>query len=420
MTLLAVLALSAIGAPLYAIMGGLGLRLMSAEGTQLEAFVAEMLRLASLPALIAVPLFTFAGYILAESKAPQRLLALAEALFGWLPGGVAIAGLVACALFTAFTGASGVTIVALGGLIFPLLLKQGYPERFALGLITTTGSLGLLFPPSLPIILYALVGKVSIDKLFAAAALPGLLLILILGAYAVLMAKRHKVATIPFDAGALAKAARAAAWEIPLPVLIVGGIYAGFFTAAEAAAIMSVYVAVVEVFVYKDIPLSALPGVIVRSQVLVGAILIVLGCAMGLTNHFIDTDAPGRLFAFINSRFSEPWQFLLLLNAFLLVVNMIEIFSAIVIVVPIIVPVAAKYNIDPIHLGTLFLLNLEIGYMTPPLGLNLFLSSRRFEKPLPLLYGATLPFWTILLGALALVTYMPSLSLWLPRVLKLP
>lgn len=416
---LALLIFSLIGTPLFAMMGGLALYLFHGAEIPSQAVMIELSRLATLPALIAVPLFTFAGYVLAESKAPQRLISLAEALFGWLPGGIAMAGLATTALFTAFTGASGVTIIALGGLVYPMLRKQGYPEDFSLGLITTTGSLGLLFPPSLPIILYALVGKVSVDKLFAAASVPGMLLLAILGAYSVLIARRNRVATIPFDPEKLKRAAREAIWEIPLPLVIVGGIYAGFFTASEASAIMAFYVLVAEMLIYKDLAWRDIPGVMVRSMILVGAILVVLGTALGLTSYLIDEKVPDLLFEMIHSRFQAKWQFLLLLNAFLLVVNMVEIFSAIIIVVPIIVPVALQYHIDPIHLGTLFLLNLEIGYMTPPLGLNLFLSSRRFEKPLPLLYKATLPFWLILLGALGLVTYIPSLSLRLPELLKM-
>lgn len=412
-------ALALLGVPVFALMGGLALWLFHAAGTDVSAVIIELYRLAAMPSLIAVPLFTFAGYMLAESKAPQRLVALAEALLGWMPGGVAVGGLAACALFTAFTGASGVTIIALGGLIFPLLRKQGYPEGFSLGLVTTTGSLGLLFPPSLAIILYALVGKVSLDRLFAASAVPGLLLLVILSAYAVVVAARHGVPRVPFSAAALGRAARAALWEIPLPFLIIGGIYSGFFTASEAAAVMCFYVALVEILVYRDLRFSDLPGVMTRSMMLVGAIMIVLGTALGLTSYMIDAEVPSRLFEFLSARITSQWAFLALLNVFLLIVNMIEIFSAIIIVVPIIVPVALQYGIDPIHLGTLFLLNLELGYMTPPLGLNLFLSSRRFDKPLPKLYKATLPFWLAVAGALVLVTYIPGLSLWLPDLLRI-
>ncbi len=413
-------ALAAAGTPVFALMGALALWLFHGAGIESTAVVIELARLASLPSLIAIPLFTFAGYVLAESGAPKRLVDLAEALFGWLPGGVAVAGLCACAMFTAFTGASGVTIIALGGLIFPLLRRQGYPENFSLGLISTTGSLGLMFPPSLPIILYALVGHISVDKLFAAAAVPGLLLLAALSAYAVMVARREGVKPGAFSWSAIGRAARAAAWEIPLPILIVGGIYGGLFTASEAAAVMAFYVIVVEILVYRDVAWGKLPEIARQSMILVGSILIVLGCALGLTNYLIDAEIPSRIFAFLHAHVESPWGFLALLNVFLLVVNMVEIFSAIVIVVPIIAPVAQQYGIDPVHLGALFLLNLEIGYMTPPLGLNLFLASRRFDKTLPQLYRAVLPFWLLLLVALMVVTYCPGLSLWLPKLLRIP
>ncbi len=409
--------LAAIGTPIFALLAGAALVLFHAAGINLSATIIEFSRLADMPALIAIPLFTFAGYLLAESQAPQRMVRIAQALFGWLPGGVAIAGLCACALFTAFTGASGVTIIALGGIIYPMLRKQGYPESFCLGLVTTTGSLGLLFPPSLPIIIYALVAKISVNRLFAAAAVPGVFILLLLCAYAVFIAIRHKVARVPFAWGKAAAALREGAWEIPLPFLIIGGIYGGFFTASEAAAVMAFYVLLVEVFIYRDVRLRDLPGVVRRSMVLVGAILIVLGTALGLTSYLVDAQAPMKLFAVISSRLSHAWQFLICLNIFLLVANMIEIFSAIIIVVPIILPVALGYHINPLHLGALFLLNLEIGYLTMPMGLNLFLSSRRFERPMGELYRATFPFWIILLLGLAAVTYVPALSLWLPRTL---
>ena len=412
---LLVLALAALGAPIFALLGALALYLFHGAGIDSSAVIVEMFRLATLPALIAIPLFTFAGYALAESKCPHRMVALARALFGWLPGGLAVVGLISCAVFTAFTGASGVTIIALGGLLYPMLREQGYPEEFALGLLTTTGSLGLLFPPSLPIILYGLVAKISIDKLFAAAAVPGLLLLAILGGYGIWIGSKSKIPTIPFSWKNLRKATREAIWEIPLAPLIIGGIYGGIFTATEAAAVMAMYVLLVETLVYRDIKWKQLPDIVVRSQILVGAILIVLGTALGLTNYLIDAEIPSALFGWLHHYVQSRVGFLLVLNAFLLVVNMVEIFSAIIIVVPIIVPVARQYGIDPIHLGVVFLLNLEIGYMTPPLGLNLFLSSSRFEAPLLKLYRSTLPFWLLLLAALAVVTYAPGLSLWTVR-----
>ncbi|MBI4375155.1 MAG: TRAP transporter large permease subunit [Elusimicrobia bacterium] len=413
------LALAALGTPIFALIGGLSLFLFYQAGISGTAVIVELARLSSLPSLIAIPLFTFAGFLLAESKAPQRMMRLAESLFGWMPAGVAIAALGACALFTAFTGASGVTIIALGGLVYPLLRRQGYPEGYSLGLVTTTGSLGLLFPPSLPIILYALVGKVPVDQLFAASAMPGLILLAALSVYSMLIARRHGVKRVPFSRAGLSSALRESAWELPLPLLVIGGIYGGFFTASEAAAFMCFYVLIVETLLYRDIDWRHIPEIMVKSMMLVGAILIVLGTALGLTNYLIDAEVPARLFETLQAHLTGKAQFLALLNVFLLVVNMVEIFSAIIIVVPLIVPVAAQYQIDPIHLGVLFLLNLEIGYMTAPMGLNLFLSSRRFNRPLSQLYGATLPFWLLLLAALALVTYIPELSLWLPKILRM-
>jgi tripartite ATP-independent transporter DctM subunit len=407
-----ILLLAFLGSPVFTLIGGGAILLFAGAGIDSSAVIVEMLRLASLPALIAIPLFTFSGYILAESKAPQRMLALAEALFGTLPGGLAIVALFTTALFTAFTGASGVTIIALGGLLYPMLTKQGYPEKFTLGLLTTTGSLGLLFPPSLPIILYAIVAKIDIDRLFRAGLLPGALLLVALSIYAYFVARKAGVKSIPFSKTALKKAVRDIAWELPLPFLIVGGIYMGLFTAGEAASVMAFYVIITEVFIYRDLDLIRdIPRVAVKSMLLVGAIFMVLGTALGFTNYLIDAQIPDKIFAWLHAYVSSKVLFLILLNVFLLIINMIEIFSAILIVVPIIVPVAAQYGIDPIHLGIIFLLNLEIGYMLPPLGLNLFLASSRFHRKLPTLYRSIGPFLLILLGMLALVTYVPGISL---------
>ncbi|MCX5791480.1 MAG: TRAP transporter large permease subunit [Elusimicrobia bacterium] len=409
---LLILLLAFLGAPIFTLIGAGSVLLFAGAQIDSSAVIVEMLRLASLPALIAIPLFTFAGYVLAESKAPQRMLALAEALFGWLPGGLAIVALFTTALFTAFTGASGVTIIAMGGLLYPMMRKQGYPEKFTLGLLTTTGSLGLLFPPSLPIILYGLVAKISIDDLFKAALLPGLLLLAALSVYAFFTARKSEAKHTPFSLAALKTAARDAAWEIPLPFIIIGGIYAGLFTASEAASVMAFYVLATEVAIHRDLDVFRdIPRVAVKSMLLVGAIFMVLGTALGFTNYLIDAQIPDRIFAWLHAYVSGKVLFLILLNAFLLVINMIEIFSAIIIVVPIIVPVAAQYGIEPVHLGVIFLLNLEIGYMLPPLGLNLFLASSRFNKKLPELYRAVGPFLLILLVMLALVTYLPQLSL---------
>ena len=410
--------LSLLGTPVFALLGALALYLFSQTGGEGTFVIAEITRLAEFPSLIAIPLFTFAGYILAESKSPQRLVNLTQAIVGTIPGGLAVVALLSCAVFTAFTGASGVTIVALGGLLFPVLIKQGYPEKFTLGLLTTTGSLGLLFPPSLPIILYGIVAKISIDKLFIAGLIPGILIIVLLAAYAVIISQRAKVKKTTFNLKKLFQAIRASAWDLPLPFIVIGGIYGGIFTATEAAAVTAFYVLLVTVFISKDLKLfTDIPRVIQKSMLLVGAIFIVLGTALGLTNYFIDEQIPQQLFQWISQVIDNKYTFLVILNLVLLVINMIEIFSAIIIVVPLIVPIAIQYGVDPFHLGIIFLLNLEIGYMLPPLGLNLFLGSRRFEKPLTTMYTVTLPFIAILFIMLILVTYFPDLSLWLGRAL---
>lgn len=412
--ILILLILLFLGAPVFAVISAGALYAFWQSGIDFSNFAVEMMRLASMPSLIAIPLFTFAGYTLAQSNAPKRALNLANALFGWMPGGLAIVALCTTAIFTAFTGASGVTIIALGGLLYPMLTRQGYPEKFNLGLLTTTGSLGLLFPPSLPIILYGLVAQISIDKLFKAGALPGILIIIMLSVYALSTGKKSGIESIAFSADALKKAIKEAAWEIPLPFLIIGGIYLGWFTATDAAGIMAFYVLVCEFFIYKDLKLSKdLTPVVIKSMVLVGAIFMVLAGALGLTNYFIDEQIPEKIFSWLHSIVESKIIFLIVLNFFLLIINMIEIFSAIIIVVPIITPIAASYGIDPVHLGIIFLLNLEIGYMTPPFGLNLFLSNRRFEKPLTKLYSAVIKFWIMMIIALLVVTYFPPLSLWL-------
>ncbi len=415
----AILLLVLLGEPVFVIIGAGGLLLFNSIGVNTSAVIVELYRLASLPALIAIPLFTFAGYLLAESNAPLRLVRLAQALFGWMPGGLAIVSIVSTAVFTAFTGASGVTIVALGGLLYPILVKESYPERFSLGLMTTSGSLGLLFPPSLPIILYGIVAGISVDKLFAAGVVPGVLLIVMLSLFSIYTGIRSGVKRQPFSGREALSALKGAAWEIPLPIIIIGGIYAGFFTATEASAIMAFYVLVVEVFILRDVKFfKDLPRITKKSMMLVGAIFVVLGTALGLTNYLIDEQIPMQLFQLIHHFVTNKFAFLVLLNLFLLVINMVEIFSAIIIVVPIIVPIAAQYGIDPVHLGVIFLLNLEIGYMLPPLGLNLFISSLRFEKDIVKIYRAVLPFLAIALFALLIVTYFPELSLYLTRILK--
>jgi tripartite ATP-independent transporter DctM subunit len=410
--ILVLLVLALAGAPLFTIIAAIGLLAFTAAGMDTSAMMIELYRLVDMPALIAVPLFTFAGFILAESKAPKRLLNLAQIFFGWMPGGLAIVALFSTAIFTAFSGASGVTIIALGGLIYPALIQQKYPEKFALGLVTTSGSLGLLFPPSLPIILYSIIAAVNIDQLFLAGLVPGILLIIVLSLYGIRTGLAAHVPRIPFTWKGVYLALKEAAWEAPLPVVVIGGIYGGFFTATEAAAVTAAYVLIVEVFIHREVKfISDLPRVIRESMILVGAILMMLGAALGVTNYLIDEQIPMKMFALISQYVSSKVIFLIILNLFILIMNMVEIFSAIIIVVPLIVPVALQYGINPVHLGIIFLLNLEIGYMTPPLGLNLFLSSLRFNKPLPEVYRTVLPFFVLLVLVLLLITYVPELSL---------
>jgi C4-dicarboxylate transporter, DctM subunit len=411
--------LALLGAPLFAIIGGIAMMSFSGADISTSAVIVELYRISSNPTLVAIPLFTFAGYMLAESKSPERIVNLARALLGWLPGGFAIVALLTCAIFTAFTGASGVTIVALGGLLYPILVKEQYGERFSLGLVTTSGSLGLLFPPSLPIILYAVISKISVDQLFVAGMLPGLLLVITLGVYSIRHGIRMKVPHTPFSFRNGWLAIRNMAWELPLPVIIIGGIYSGLFTATEAAAITAFYVLIVEVFIYRDIKLfTDVPRVMRESMLLVGAILMIIGTAMGLTNYLVDEEVPMKLFELTKTFISSPVLFLVILNLFLIVVGMMmDIFSAIMVVVPLIIPIAAAYGVNPVHLGIIFLANLEIGYLTPPVGLNLFISSLRFGKPVFTVVRAIVPFTVVLLISLVIITYVPELSLFLVRMM---
>jgi tripartite ATP-independent transporter DctM subunit len=400
------------GTPVFAVIAGLTLALLCAAGIDSAALIIELNRLATNPVLAAIPLFTFAGYLLSESGAPRRLIRLAEAAVGWMPGGLAVIALFACAVFTALTGATGLTIIALGGILRPALTGGRYPETFALGLLTTSGTLGLLFPPSLPLIVYAVVAKVGMGPLFLAGLLPGTLLVALLCAWCVAVALRQGVPRKRFHAAELRGALREGLWELPLPLVVLGGIYSGYFAVSEAAAITAVYVFAVEVLITRDIGWRRIPEIMKKSMVLVGGVLIILGVAMGLTSYLIDAEIAVRLIDLLQGRIDSPWVFLGVLNVFLLAVGCtMGIFSALVVVVPLLAPVSQAYGIDPIHLGIVVLTNLEIGASIPPLGINLFIASMRFERPVLQLYAASLPFIAILLAALALITYWPALSL---------
>ncbi len=414
LVVLGIILMALLGAPLFAIFGSAALFGFHSSGINTEAVIIQMNTLITAPALVAIPLFTFAGYMMAESKTPERLVGVSQALFGWMPGGLALVTLIACAFFTAFTGASGVTIIALGGLLYPVLKKRGYSEGFSLGIVTCCGSLGLLFPPSLPIILYGVIAQVDIDKLFLAGILPGMLLLLLLGGYAII-AGGATTTRVKFNLKQALQAVRAAIWELPLPAIVLIGVYGGYTTASEAAAVCAFYVFVVEVFIYRDLKLfTDIPRVMKDSMVLVGGILIIVAVALGFTNFIIDQEVPMKIFEITKRYITSQAMFLVVLNIFLLIVGcLIDIFSAIIVVVPIVIPIAMGYHVDPVHLGIIFLTNLEIGYLTPPFGLNLFLSSYRFKRPIARVFLDTLPFLIILLIALMIITYVPALSLTL-------
>jgi len=418
---LVLLVLALLGAPLFAVIAASALAGFYGSDVDLSVIAIELYRLVDTPALVAIPLFTFSGYLLGESRASQRLVRLTDALLGWLPGGLAIVALAACAFFTALTGASGVTIIALGALLLPALTQAGYGERFSLGLITSSGSLGLLFPPSIALILYGIVAQqmspnqpVTIDDLFLAGLLPGLLMVLLLSAYGVWQGRGPARPRAAFSIREARAAVREAIWELPLPFVVLGGIYSGYFAISEAAAVSVLYVFVAEVLVYREIPFAQLPRIMRDSMVLVGGVLVILGVSLASTNYLVDAGVPTMLFEFIRAHIDSQLSFLLLLNVFLLVLGMmLDIFSALVIMVPLILPIAIGYGVHPVHLGIIFLANMQIGYFTPPVGMNLFIASYRFDRSIIELYYATIPFMVILLLAVLLITYWPGLSLWL-------
>jgi len=405
------------GAPLFVIFGGITLFADFRAGIDSSAIINEMHRLVDQPFLVAIPLFTFAGYLMAESKTPERLVALAKPLFGWMPGGLAILTIVACAIFTAFTGASGVTIIALGGLLYPILLKENYPDNFSMGLVTTCGSVGLMFPPSLPLILYGIAssGKAQVPDLFRAGLLPGLFIIALLSSYGIWVNRGNAKERYPFNFREALTALKGAAWELPLPFIILIGIYGGFFTAGEASAVTAFYIFIIEVFIHRDLSLRKdVPRIACQSMILVGSIIVIFSVALGFTAYLIDQEVPNQILEWIRQYITSKWAFLVALNIFLLIVgSLMDIFSAILGVVPLILPISQQFGVNPVHLGIIFLTNLEIGYLHPPVGLNLFLSSVRFKRSIINLYWVTFPFLILLLIALMVITYWPGLSMYL-------
>ena len=418
--LIAILILFALlGAPLFSIIIAAAMAGFYSSDIDLSVMAIELYRIADTPILLALPLFTFAGYMLGESNTSSRLVRLTQAFFGWMPGGLAIVAFIVCALFTAFTGASGVTIVAMGALLYPALKQAGYKDNFSLGLVTTSGSLGLLLPPSLPLILYGVIAQqmssgqdISIEILFIAGILPAILMILLLSFWSIWANRKNQIPLISFSLKNALAAVRESIWEIPLPIFVFTGIYSGFFAVSEAAAVTAMYVLIVEVFIYKEIHLSKLASIIRESMVMVGGILLILGVSLGFTNYLIDAEVPMKLFDLCQTYVSSKLIFLILLNIFLLILGaMLDIFSAIIIMVPLMLPVALEYGVDPVHLGIIFLANMQIGYFTPPVGMNLFIAGYRFNKPIMDIYKATIPFMLVLLLAVLIITYWPWLSL---------
>ena len=408
-----------LGIPIFTAIGGAALLLFVVEGTPVSAVPGEAYRMSTSPMLPAIPLFTFAGYILAEGGSGRRLLKFFSALSGWMPGGLAIVITLVLAFFTPLTGASGITILAMGGLLLPMMIKANYSESTAVGLVTVSGSIGVLFPPSLPVILYAFYAEVALDKLFVAGILPGILLVAAVAAWGAWRGWFEGAQRTSFNGRDLASAIWLAKWELALPLIILVSIFGGFATLVEAAALTVLYTIIVECLVFRELSLIR-DGtrIAAESATMIGGFMIILGMALGLTNYLVIAQVPMHALAWIQSFIESPIWFLLLLNILLIAVGaLMDIYSAIIVIVPLIAPMAAAYGINPVHLGVIFLANSQLGYLMPPMGENLFLSAYRFNQPLMRIYRYTLPYVGILLITVLLITYWPALTLWLPEAL---
>ena len=412
---LIIVAATALGLPIYCTLGGAAALLFWEEGTPISAVPGETYRLSTSPMLPAIPLFTIGGYILAEGGSGKRLMRFFEAWVGWLPGGLGIVVTVVLAFFTPLTGASGITILSMGGLLLPMMVKARYPQRTSLGLVTASGSIGLLFVPSLPVFLYAFYAEQPIERLFVGGLLPGCILVLAVAGWAAYRGWSSGAEQKPFEMREAWSALWEAKWEILLPVVVLGGIFGGYTTLVEAAAITVLYGLIVQCLIFKDLRVFGdLPRVFVESATLVGGFMIILGVALGFTNYLVMAQVPSQALDWVQTNIGSKLLFLLALNIFLIAVGaLMDIYSAILVIVPLITPMAAAYDIDPVHLGIIFLANMELGYLMPPMGENLFLSSYRFNQPLTTVYRSTLPYVVILLIVVLLITYVPSLTLWL-------
>ncbi len=402
------------GAPIFIGLGGIAALLFWSDYTPISAIPADAYRIVVSPSLPTIPLFTLAGYILAESQASLRIVNVFRVLFGWIPGGTPIVIVFLCGFFTALTGGSGVTILALGGLLYPLLRKEGYNDLFSLGLITVSGSLGLLFPPSLPAIIFGVTAGVSIKDIFMAGLIPGFILVIAVAGWSIFQERTGSKLVEHIKAKDIADALWKAKWEILIPVIVLVGIFSGFTTLVETAAMIVFYTFIIEVVVYKDLKMNDFPKIVLDCATLIGGVLIILGVAMGLTSYLVDAQIPILLLDWVKSAITSKIVFLLMLNVFLLAVGcLMDIFSAIIVVVPLIMPLGKHFGIDPVHLAVIFIANMELGFLTPPVGINLFLSAYRFNRDMPTIYKATLPFFVVRFIVVLLITYVPIISLGL-------
>jgi tripartite ATP-independent transporter DctM subunit len=406
-----------LGAPIFTAIAGISLVVIQAGGGEAEAVTNSIFSALTDSNIIAIPLFTLTGFFLSESKAGLRLVHTFRSLFSKLPGGVIIATVIICAFFTSFTGASGVTILALGGILYTALTeKSAYSERFSIGLLTSVGGIGLLFPPSLPIILAGATTRTNIIHLFLGAFFPGLIMIAAMIAVAFTIAGKNKIPAEPFHAKTALKALKDSALEILLPIFLVVGYFSGLFLLVEVSAISVIYVFIVEVFIKRDIKFDKIKDVFFKALPIIGGVLSIIAAAKALSYAIVDTQVPDNLARWMRAMVESKYLFLLLLNLSLLIVGcLMDIFSAILVVLPLIAPLGIAYGIDPVHLGVIFIINLEVGFLTPPVGLNLFLASYRFGKPFMEVCRYVLPFLLVQLAVVLLVTYVPALSTFLPR-----
>ncbi|NND64733.1 MAG: TRAP transporter large permease subunit [Gammaproteobacteria bacterium] len=411
---LALIVLAILGAPLFIVIATNAFWGYHQAGIDLQIVAIEFYSIAETPILLAIPLFALAGYLLSESEAPARLVRFTNAVLGWMPGGLAVVTIITSVLFSAFTGVSGVNIIALGALLYPALLQANYKDRFSLGLVTTSGSIGLLFAPSLPLILYGVIAKQPVDDLFLAGLLPGILFISVLSLYGIWQAPKASRKIEDWSWPEVWGAIKESAWEIPLPFVVLGGIYSGVLAVSDAAVVTLVYVFIVEVLIRREIAWRTLPRIIREAMILVGAILMIIGVSFASTNVMIDQGIPQKLLASITGWVTDRTTFIVLLLLFFLVLGaIVDIFSAVVLVVPLLLPVAQEFGIHPIHLGIMFMAAMELGYTTPPVGLNLFISAYRFDRSILSVYRATLPFFFIELVVVLIILFWPDLSLWL-------